>query len=258
MPCNTMEESQSVTRIHSLAGFLKPNEGLIREKPFRMPHQTASIEGICGGGPNCRPGEISLAHNGLLFLDEAAEFRASVLQMLRVPLENGMITLSRAGRSTVYPAHFQLALAINPCPCGNYGSKKKVCLCSARSIDTYWRKFSAPLLDRVPIRVNFEDDAQKSNFDVYQLREMISVGVDRQRERGFYNDDATPEQVKTLLDNCAEHIRNYMDKISEKYDLSARRRASLVKLSQTIADIWHDGNVVKECVDTAIGMMTIK
>ena len=104
----------------------------------------------------------------------------------------------------------------------------------------------------------FEDDAQKSDFDVYQLREMISVGVDRQRERGFYNEDATPEQVQTLLGNCAQHIRDYMDKISEKHDLSARRRASLVKLSQTIADIWYDGNVVFECVDTAIGMMTIK
>lgn len=258
LPCNTMEESQSVTRIHSLAGLLRPNEGLIRKKPFRMPHQTASIEGICGGGINCRPGEISLAHNGLLFLDEAAEFRSSVLQMLRVPLESHSITLSRAGRTTVYPAHFQLALTTNPCPCGNYGVGNKICLCSARSIDMYWKKFSAPLLDRVSIRVLFEDDAQKSSFDVYQLREMISVGVDRQRERGFYNEDATPEQVQTLLGNCAQHIRDYMDKISEKHDLSARRRASLVKLSQTIADIWYDGNVVFECVDTAIGMMTIK
>lgn len=258
LPCNTMEESQSVTRIHSLAGLLRPNEGLIRKKPFRMPHQTASIEGICGGGPSCRPGEISLAHNGLLFLDEAEEFRSSVLQMLRVPLENHSITLSRAGRSTVYPAHFQLVLAANPCPCGNYGTKNKICLCSARSVDQYWKKFSAPLLDRVSIRVFFEDDAQKSDFDVYRLREMISVGVDRQRERGFYNEDATPEQVQILLGNCAEHIRNYMDKVSEKHDLSSRRRASLVKLSQTIADIWYDGNVVKECVDTAIGMMTIK
>lgn len=258
MPCNTVEESQSVTRIHSLAGLLRPNEGLIRKKPFRMPHQTASIEGICGGGMNCRPGEISLAHNGLLFLDEAAEFRSSVLQMLRVPLESNSITLSRAGRSTVYPAHFQLALATNPCPCGCYGVENKICLCSARSIEMYWNKFSAPLLDRVPIRVFFEDDTQKTDFDIYSLRQLIAVGTDRQRERGFYNADAVPEQVQTLLDNCAEHIRNYMVEISEKYDLSIRRRVSLVKLSQTIADIWYDGNVVKECVDTAIEMMTIK
>ena len=119
-PSLTEEESKSVRRIYSLAG-LPIRDGNRTYPPFRMPHQTASIEGICGGGPNCRPGEITLAHNGILFLDEAAEFRSSVLQMLRVPLENKSITLSRAGRSTTYPANFQLLLALNPCPCGNYG-----------------------------------------------------------------------------------------------------------------------------------------
>lgn len=258
MPCNTIEESQSVTRIHSLAGLLKPNEGLIREKPFRMPYQTASIEGICGGGPNCRPGEISLAHNGLLFLDEAAEFRNSVLQILRVPLENHSITLSRAGHTTVYPAHFQLALATNSCPCGNYGIKDKICLCSAKSVALYWKKFSAPLLDRVPIRVLFEDDGQEIEFNVESIREMIATGTARQRERGFYNEDATPEQIVKLLDSYAEHIKDYIDVVSEKHKLNTRRHYSLIKLSQTIADIWYDGNVVKECVDTAIGMMELK
>ena len=137
-PKLTVDESQSVTRIWSLAGLMKPTEPLVRKTPFRIPHQTASIEGICGGGPNCRPGEISLAHNGVLFLDEAAEFRSSVLQMLRVPLESHTITLSRAGRSTTYPANFQLIMATNPCPCGNYGSKEKICLCSAKSVEMYW------------------------------------------------------------------------------------------------------------------------
>lgn len=126
---------------YAVAGFMKPTEPLVRKTPFRIPHQTASIEGICGGGPNCRSGEISLAHNGVLFLDEAAEFRSSVLQMLRVPLESHTITLSRAGRSTTYPANFQLIMATNPCPCGNYGSKEKICLCSAKSVEMYWRKF---------------------------------------------------------------------------------------------------------------------
>ena len=105
-PKLTVNEAQSVTRIWSLAGLIKPTEPLIRNTPFRIPHQTASIEGICGGGPNCRPGEISLAHNGVLFLDEAAEFRSSVLQMLRVPLESHTITLSRAGRSEFFPAEY--------------------------------------------------------------------------------------------------------------------------------------------------------
>ncbi|MCR4733555.1 MAG: YifB family Mg chelatase-like AAA ATPase [Treponema sp.] len=157
-PLLTLEEAQSVTRIWSLAGLIKPSEPLVRIPPFRMPHQTSSIEGICGGGVNCRPGEISLAHNGVLFLDEAAEFRSSVLQMLRVPIENGHITLCRAGRSTVYPAQFQLMMAVNPCPCGNYGSKSKICLCSAKSVEMYWKKFSGPLLDRIDLRVFVEND----------------------------------------------------------------------------------------------------
>ncbi|MCR5725671.1 MAG: YifB family Mg chelatase-like AAA ATPase, partial [Treponema sp.] len=153
LPLLTPEEAYSVTRIHSLAGLLQPNQPLMRVPPFRQPHQTASIEGICGGGTGCRPGEISLAHNGVLFLDEAAEFRSAVLQMLRVPLETGSITLSRAGRSTVYPARFQLLMATNPCPCGNYGVSGKICLCSARAVEQYWRKFSGPLLDRIEIRI---------------------------------------------------------------------------------------------------------
>ena len=132
LPALTVEQAYPVTRIYSLAGILKADDSIMRKPPFRMPHQTASIEGICGGGMNCRPGEISLAHNGVLFLDEAAEFKSSVLQMLRVPLENKNITLSRAGRSTCYPAGFQLLMASNPCPCGNYGSSSRVCLCSAR------------------------------------------------------------------------------------------------------------------------------
>ena len=132
LPLLTLEESQPVTRIYSIAGLLQSGESAVRTPPFRMPHQTATIEGMCGGGTHLTPGEISLAHNGVLFLDEAAEFRTSVLQMLRVPLESGAVTLSRAGRTSVFPAQFQLLMATNPCPCGYYGSSEKVCLCSDR------------------------------------------------------------------------------------------------------------------------------
>lgn len=163
-PILTVEEAQSVTRIWSLAGLIKPDEPLVRIPPFRIPHQTSTVEGICGGGVNCRPGEISLAHNGVLFLDEAAEFRSSVLQMLRVPIENGHISLCRAGRSTVYPAKFQLMMAVNPCPCGNYGSKTKICLCSAKAVDQYWKKFSGPLLDRIDLRVFVENEGEEKEF----------------------------------------------------------------------------------------------
>ena len=153
LPQLTSSEARAVTRIYSLAGLLPKKMQLIKKPPFRMPHQGASLEGMIGGGLNCRPGEISLAHNGVLFLDEAAEFRTSVLQALRVPLETGRITLSRAGRHTTFPSRFQLILATNPCPCGNFGVKDRICLCSARSVELYWKKFSAPLLDRIDIRV---------------------------------------------------------------------------------------------------------
>ena len=256
-PCNTIEEAQSVTRIHSLAGLLNPKTNIKIDKPFRMPYQTATIEGVCGGGPNCRPGEISLAHNGILLLDEAAEFRSSVLQMLRVPLESHQITLSRAGRSTSYPAHFQLMLTTNPCPCGNYGNDKKICLCSARSIDQYWKKFSAPLLDRIGIRVNIDASDEKIEFNVDALREIVARGTVAQRKRGFYNEDATPMQIQELLGNCTEYIRNYIDRISEKNMFSDRRRVELIKLSQTIADMWYDSGIVADAVDMAAKMMNL-
>ena len=184
-PLLTVEEAQSVTRIWSLAGLIKPDEPLVRVPPFRIPHQTSSVEGICGGGVSCRPGEISLAHNGVLFLDEAAEFRSSVLQMLRVPLENNHITLCRAGKSTVYPAKFQLMMAVNPCPCGNYGSKTKVCLCSGKSVEQYWKKFSGPLLDRIDLRVFVENEGEE-NENVVKL-ESIAIGGGRISERNEKN-----------------------------------------------------------------------
>ena len=229
-------ESMSVTRIHSIAGLLKPNEGFKKIRPFRMPHQTASIEGICGGGPSCRPGEISLAHNGVLFLDEAAEFRSSVLQMLRVPLECNSITLSRAGRTTVYPARFQLIMATNPCPCGNYGSKGKFCLDSVKSIEMYWRKFSAPLLDRIAIRFDAENEEGFSKWSLETLRSKIKLAWERQYKRqGKLNQDLTEQEVVQL--KVCEDAKEYFDKISLGNDLSQRAKTNLLKLARTIADM---------------------
>jgi magnesium chelatase family protein len=244
-PVLTMEEAQSVTRIWSLAGLIKPNTPLIRIPPFRIPHQTASIEGICGGGPNCRPGEISLAHNGVLFLDEAAEFRSSVLQMLRVPLESETITLSRAGRNTTYPAKFQLLMAANPCPCGNYGSKTKICLCSGKSIDQYWKKFSAPLLDRIDLRVFVENQSEtqeeieqrKDLLTTEEIREGIARAVKVQRKRqGTKNARLSPQEI---LDYCVmeKDVRDVLDKAISRYGFSPRAISSCIKVARTIADI---------------------
>ena len=259
-PVLTTDEAQSVTRIWSLAGLIKPSEPLIRIPPFRIPHQTASIEGICGGGPTCRPGEISLAHNGVLFLDEAAEFRSSVLQMLRVPLENGTISLSRAGRTTVYPARFQLLMAVNPCPCGNYGSHSKICLCSLKSIDQYWKKFSAPLLDRVDIRVFVENKAEENCepeerpglTTTEEIRTGVARAIKAQRKRqGIKNAQLSPQEI---LDFCALDTegRKSLDNATLRYGFSPRAIASCLKVARTIADIAGAKDIAKEHMDEAI------
>lgn len=257
-PLLTLEEAQSVTRIWSLAGLIKPTEPLIRIPPFRMPHQTASIEGICGGGINCRPGEISLAHNGVLFLDEAAEFRSSVLQMLRVPLEGRSITLSRAGRTTTYPANFQLLMAVNPCPCGNFGSKTKLCLCSAKSVEQYWKKFSAPLLDRVDLRTFVENDGDVKGEgrpgleSTEQIREGIARAVKIQRRRqGIRNADLLPQDIAKYckIDGKSQEL---LDNAINRYGFSPRAVSSCIKLSRTIADIAGSEQILSEHMGEAI------
>ncbi|MBR5646442.1 MAG: YifB family Mg chelatase-like AAA ATPase [Treponema sp.] len=257
LPLLTIEEAQSVTRIWSLAGLIKPSEPLIRIPPFRSPHQTASIEGVCGGGVNCRPGEISLSHNGVLFLDEAGEFRSSVLQMLRVPLESGCITLSRAGRNTVYPAQFQLLMAVNPCPCGNYGSKTKICLCSGKLIEQYWKKISAPLLDRIDLRV-FVDNETKDSYSregletTGKIREGVARAVKVQRERQpVKNARLSPQEIEMFCTIDSES-RKLLDIGIQKYGFSPRATASLLKVSRTIADIDGSDKICEKHVQEAI------
>jgi magnesium chelatase family protein len=249
LPCLETEESLSVTRIYSLAGLLPPKSSLVKKRPFRIPHQSASLEGMIGGGINCRPGEISLAHNGVLFLDEAAEFRTSVLQSLRVPIESGKVTLSRAGRHTVFPAEFQLLIATNPCPCGNFGSDTKICVCSAHSVEQYWKKFSGPLLDRMDIRVpvfnssgNILSDEKKIenkqvSFSTEFLRKEIATAIKVQKSRqGKLNARLLPEEINYYC-KLDEECNDYMNSQIQKYDFSARGVHSCIKLARTIADM---------------------
>ena len=248
-------DAAATTRIWSLAGLLRPDENRMKTRPFRMPHQTASIEGMCGGGPDCRPGEISLAHKGILFLDEAAEFRSSVLQMLRVPLENGTISLSRAGRTTVYPANFQLAMAVNPCPCGNYGSKTKICLCSLKSIDNYWKKFSAPLLDRVDIRYFFDNPSflpAAVDLSLENIRAMVKKAWEAQLKRqGKLNSDLTPEEILRYVP-LNDAVRRMLDKATLRYGFSSRAIRSVMLLARTVADMNGFEEVDTACMTVAL------
>ena len=255
LPFLTREESQTVTRIWSIAGLLCPGRNSVMEVPVRMPHQTATIEGMCGGGPHCLPGEISLAHNGVLFLDEAAEFRSSVLQMLRVPLESGSITLSRAGRSTIFPAKFQLLLSTNPCPCGNFGSSEKICLCSSRAVEQYWRKFSGPLLDRIDIRVQVESKAAKegeAGISSAELRKKIASAIRIQRKRqGKKNVFLTPSEIAEFC-KLTEEARKLLDTASDRYEFSPRAVSGCLKLARTIADMESKPDIDGKSMEEAI------
>lgn len=235
LPLMNKEEMEVVKRIRSLVGF--PNDEDNR-RPFRMPHQSASIEGMCGGGIRCSPGEISLAHNGVLFLDEAAEFRSSVLQMLRVPLESKQITLSRAGRNTVYPANFQLLMAVNPCPCGNFGVEGKICLCSATSVKTYWNKFSAPLLDRVQIKVKIEKEC--IDFSLGTLRKMVYLAFVVAQERGGFVSELP------ITDKCFnanwELVKDY----------NGRKLDNIKRIARTIADMYGQEKIEESDIKHAI------
>ena len=252
-PSLTEEESKSVKRIYSLAGYGNKDENKVFP-PFRTPHQTASIEGICGGGPNCRPGEITLAHNGVLFLDEAAEFRSSVLQMLRVPLENKTITLSRAGRCTTYPANFQLLLALNPCPCGNYGSKDKICLCSAKSVELYWKKLSGPLLDRVSIRLHIDQsEGERKEYTLEDLQSYVKRATEESRRIGTSFRDLTVEQIQEMI---PVNVFERLTKIAEKKELSYRRRYDLCRVWITIISTFgHSEEKYFEDIDKAVELM---
>lgn len=258
LPLLTPEESQSVTRIYSIAGLMKSGSAVILRPPFRQPHQTATIEGMCGGGLRCSPGEISLAHNGVLFLDEAAEFRSSVIQMLRVPLESGSITLSRAGRTTVFPAKFQLLMSTNPCPCGNFGSKEKICLCSGKAIEQYWKKFSAPLLDRVDIRVKVDSKNASltlQNFpakSTAELRIEIANAIKIQRERqGKKNVYLNPSEISKYC-FLTQQVSALLENATEKNGFSPRAVSSCIKTARTIADMQCKENIDAASMTEAI------
>jgi len=183
--------AEEVTHIYSIAGLLPSMRGhdvRIKRPPFRMPHPNASLEGMIGGAGKCMPGEISLAHGGTLFLDEAVQFKQTVLQTLRAPLETGTVTLSRAGRATTFPARFQLLMALNSCPCGNLGADGKVCTCMPAVVEQYWKKLTAPLIDRIDLRIPvFPPQSyglpEKPCYNTADMRKKIAASDNIQRER---------------------------------------------------------------------------
>ncbi len=247
LPEMTFEESIETTNIHSICGLVSREAPLITRRPFRAPHHTISAAGLAGGGTVPRPGEISLAHNGLLFLDELAEFDRRTLEILRQPLEDKRVTISRAAGTVSYPCRFMLVAAMNPCPCGYYGHPTRKCICSPKQVAAYLSKISGPLLDRFdihievpPVEFDSISSAEKEESSA-KIRERVMAAreIQNKRFRGTgisCNAGITSEllsDVCVMTDRARETLRN----VFEKMGLSARAYDRILKVARTIADM---------------------
>ncbi len=247
LPTLSMAESLEVTKIHSVAGLLNQEQPLIKQRTFRSPHHTSSSVALVGGGTYIRPGEISLAHRGVLFLDEFPEFPRSVLDSLRQPLEDGFVTVSRAQGSVQFPAKFMLVAAMNPCPCGFYGDPTKACLCTPTQMLNYQKKISGPLLDRIDLhievpRVEYEKlTGQTSSESSAQILARIELARQRQRERFLGTKSFTNSEmgIKDIQKYCvlSPTAKEILKMAVQQMNLSARSYHRLLKLSKTIADL---------------------
>ena len=251
MPNMTFEEAIEVTKIHSISGTLDEKLGIVKTRPFRSPHHTATVPSLTGGGANCKPGEISLAHNGVLFLDEMPEYSRKTLETLRQPLEDGNVVISRSKMTLEYPCHFMLVASMNPCPCGNYGSSNP-CKCTPNEIHKYVNKLSGPLLDRIDLQVevdsvSYDDLRSKVKAESScEIKKRVEVAREIQRERFkgtkiFTNSEMTNAMLEQY---CAipKEAERLMEMAFEKLRLSGRANARILKVARTIADI-------EECKD---------
>lgn len=266
LPRLTFEESIEVTKIYSISGLLSSNS-LIKERPFRAPHHTSSAVSLIGGGRTPKPGEVSLSHNGVLFLDELPEFQKSVLEVLRQPLEDGFVTISRAKASYSFPSKFMFVSSMNPCPCGYLGDPFHECTCSQGSINRYLGKISNPLLDRIDIHIEVSpvkyDDlkGEKEEESSADIRNRVNIARDLQLERFknlkiFNNSEILNKDVKKYckLNTESEKIMNQAFK---KYKFTGRTYNKLLKVSRTIADLEGKENIEEKHILEAIRYRTL-
>lgn len=261
LPPLTFDEILETSKIYSISGKLK-EQPLITERPFRSPHHTISQAGLIGGGSYPQPGEISLAHNGVLFLDELTEFKRDTLEALRQPLESKCIDISRVHQSISFPASFLLAVAFNPCPCGFLGDKKRECTCSPQQVERYIQKLSGPLLDRIDIQIHvqsIEYDTLKQQDTVHtgsaELYEKVSLGLEKQQNRfgnqSTFNSNMQSDQIDVhcILTQKAELL---MKKAFEKLHLSMRGYHKILKVARTIADLDQSDTIDVAHIQEAI------
>lgn len=247
MPDMTFEEAVEVTKIHSVAGILDSNKGIVTTRPFRTPHHTVTIPALMGGGAKAKPGEVSLAHNGVLFLDEMPEYQRQTLESLRQPLEDGSVTVARAKQSYDYPARFMLVASMNPCPCGNYGSKTQQCRCTPSEIHRYISRLSGPLLDRVDLQVevdgvSYEElrfSAPSEDSATVKLRVEKARAIQRERYKGtgvHTNAQMTNSQIKEFCE-LSPQCERVLEAAFRRLNMTARASARVLKVARTIADL---------------------
>jgi magnesium chelatase family protein len=263
IPPLTLDEAIETTKIHSIAGLLDAEESFVSRRPFRDPHHTISDIGLLGGGTFPNPGEVSLAHNGVLFLDELPEFKRSALEVMRQPLEDGKVTVSRAAGSVTFPSEFMLVAAMNPCPCGYFGDLKRECRCGPVQVQRYRQRISGPLLDRIDLHievpaVEYRDVAsERAEEGSAAIRERIGRGRELQQHR-FQKDAKVNCNARMATRQLKQHCKLSQDSqelirvAMNELNLSARAYDRILKVSRTIADLDGQTDIAPEHVSEAI------
>jgi len=263
LPDLTFEESLEVTKIHSVAGVLDLKKGIVCERPFRSPHHTATLIALTGGGAKAKPGEVSLAHNGVLFLDEMPEYARNTIETLRQPMEDGHITVSRNALTVQYPANFIMVASMNPCPCGYYGSSSKECKCTATAIHNYLNKISGPVMDRIDLHIevdaiNYEDltdtRMEEKSADIKaRVNKARDIQLNRFKDsKGVYSNAKMSEKEfkkYCVLDKASTDL---LEMAFRKLNLSARAYNRILKVARTIADLDGKENIEKAHILEAI------
>lgn len=267
LPEMTFEESIETTKIHSIAGILDKNDPFVRNRPFRSPHHTVSVAGITGGGTVPHPGEISLAHNGVLFLDELPEFRRDVMEALRQPLEDGKVTISRVAGTLTYPSRVMLVAAMNPCPCGFFGHPTHECICQPAAVRKYLNRISGPMLDRIDLHVevppvDYSDLSSaapgESSAEIQKrVNKARRLQIERYAGTGITcNAHLTSSMLKKycVMDDGAQ---KYLKLSFERLGMSARTYDRILKVARTIADLSNEEIIKKEHIFSAISFRTL-
>ena len=262
LPRLTLEEAIVTTKIHSVAGTLPPNSGLLTRRPFRAPHHTISTAGLAGGGTPLRPGEVSLAHQGVLFLDELPEFRRETLEVMRQPMEDGIVTIARAARSVTYPSRFTLVASLNPCPCGFFNDSRRECTCTPQQIVRYLAKVSGPLLDRIDLQVEVpaltSDEITSTEpgeaSSCIRSRVETARAIQRERFRRSHVQSNAEMSTRQMRRHCELDAasRRLLTSAIERLGLSARAHDRILKVARTIADLAGEEKIAPGYVAEAV------